>query len=47
MTIRRFKGKTLCDMREFYLRNQEPLPGKKGAQRGQLAKLLCSGSMLC
>ncbi|KAK9826716.1 hypothetical protein WJX81_000817 [Elliptochloris bilobata] len=30
VTVRSFKGKTLCDVREFYMKDEKPAPGKKG-----------------
>ena len=33
-TVRSFKGSKLCDVREFYMKDDQPAPGKKGARRG-------------
>jgi hypothetical protein len=31
--MRSFKGNKLCDVREFYMKDDQPAPGKKGARR--------------
>jgi len=31
--VRSFKGNKLCDVRDFYMKDDQPAPGKKGARR--------------